>query len=216
MTYLFLGTDEISKERKLQQLKQETLKDNQDFFDYERLYAKELTPTLLNEVLSRIPLAADKRLIIIRDIDKLNAKCQEIILSWLKNPSQETLLVLDTQVSEFKEPFFIKLANASKVFHFGRERSLNAFDLASAIQAKRTQEALKIFSVIYQKGEHPTRILGGLFWSWKKMKKFLRADNFNRGIELFLETDINIKFSKLKPETAMEMLIVKLCLLSGG
>ena len=216
MVYLFLGTDEISKERKLQQLKQEILKNSQDAFDYDRLYAKELTPALLNEVFSRIPLIADKRLIFIRDIDKLNSQSKDALLSLLKKQNQKILLVLDTQVSELKEAFLIKIANSSKIFHFGRQKSLDAFDLADAIQAKRVSEALKIFSIIYQKGEHPTRILGGLFWSWRKMRKFLKADNFKRGIGLFLETDINIKFSKLKPETALEMLIVKLCLLSGG
>lgn len=216
MVYLFLGTDEISKERKLQQLKQEVFKNGQDAFDYERLYAKELTPALLNEVFSLAPVSSEKRLIVIRDIDKLIVKCQEIILSYLKKPSQKMILVLDTQVSELKEPFVIKLANVSKVFHFGRERQFNAFDLADAIQAKRPSEALKIFSIIHQKGEHPTRILGGLFWSWRKMKRFLKTDNFKKGIELFLETDINIKFSRIKPEIALEMLIVKLCLLSGG
>ncbi len=216
MTYLFLGTDEISKERKLQQLKQEILKKNHDAFDYERLYAKELTPALLNEAFSRIPLFADNRLIFIRDVDKLNASSKDKLLLLIKKPNLKTILVLDTQVSEPKEAFLIKIANSSKVFHFGREKSFNAFDLADAIQAKRVSEALRIFSIIHQKGEHPTRILGGLFWSWRKMKRFLKADNFKRGIELFLETDINIKFSRLKPETAMEMLIVKLCLLCGG
>jgi len=216
MIYLFLGTDEISKERKLQQLKQEILKNSQDAFDYERLYAKELTPSILNEAFSRIPLFADKRLIFIRDVDKLNASSKEKLLSLIKNPNPKILLVLDTQVSELKEAFLIKIANSSKVFHFGREKTFNAFDLADAIKAKRTQEALKIFSIIHQKGEHPTRILGGLFWSWRKMKSFLKADNFKRGVELFLETDINIKFSRLKPEVALEILIVKLCLLCGG
>jgi DNA polymerase III delta subunit len=216
MIYLFLGTDEISKERKLQQLKQEILKNSQDAFDYERLYAKELTPSILNEAFSRIPLFADKRLIFIRDVDKLSASSKEKLLSLIKNPNPKILLVLDTQVSELKEAFLIKIANSSKVFHFGREKTFNAFDLADAIKAKRTQEALKIFSIIHQKGEHPTRILGGLFWSWRKMKSFLKADNFKRGVELFLETDINIKFSRLKPEVALEILIVKLCFLCGG
>ncbi|MBM3248229.1 MAG: hypothetical protein FJZ10_02255 [Candidatus Omnitrophica bacterium] len=216
MIYLFLGTDEISKERKLQQLKQEILKNSQDAFDYERLYAKELTPSILNEAFSRIPLFADKRLIFIRDVDKLSASSKEKLLSLIKNPNPKILLVLDTQVSELKEAFLIKIANSSKVFHFGREKTFNAFDLADAIKAKRTQEALKIFSIIHQKGEHPTRILGGLFWSWRKMKRFLDADNFKRGVELFLETDISIKFSRLKPEIALEILIVKLCLLCGG
>lgn len=216
MVYLFVGIDEISKERKIQQLKKEILQEKPDVFDYERLYAKELTPALLNEVLARIPLSAKKRLIFIRDVEKLSPKCREIISSQLKKPNHQILLILDTQLFQLKDDFLIKLVNSAKVIHFGRKETLNTFDLAEAIQRKKTAEALRIFSILYQKGEQPTRILGGLVWSWRKMRNFLKKDIFKKGIELFLETDTNIKFSKLKPEIAMEMLIVKLCLLTGG
>lgn len=216
MIYLFVGIDEISKERKLQQLKQEVLKNNQDVFDYERLHAEDLTPASLNESLKRIPLSAKRRLIFIRDIEKFSTECKEIILARVKNPKDDIILILDTQSSQLKDPFLLKIASIAKVSNFGRNEVVNTFSLARAIQSKRISEALKIFSVLYQKGEHPTRILGGLAWSWRKMRASLKAEDFKKGIGLFLETDTNIKFSKLKPETAMEMLIVKLCFLTGG
>jgi len=216
MVYLFLGIDEISKERKIQQLKKEFLKNNQEVFDYERLYAKELTPAKLKESLNRIPLAAKKRLIFIRDIDKLSAKSRETIQSQIKKRDSQFILILDTQITQLKDPFLRKIANSSKVLHFGRRKILNTFDLADAIKRRNASEALKIFSVLYKKGEHPTRILGGLVWSWRNMRRLLKKEAFSEGIELFLQTDTNIKFSKLRPEIAMEMLIVRLCLLTVG
>ncbi|MFH1655767.1 MAG: hypothetical protein ABH954_04065 [Candidatus Omnitrophota bacterium] len=216
MVYLFLGIDEISKERKIQQLKKEFLKENQEVFDYERLYAKELTPASLRNSLDRLPVSAKKRLIFIRDIEKLNAKCKEIILSLVKKPNNQLLVMLDTQITQLKDPFLRKLANSSRVLHFGRRKILNTFDLADAIKERNTAEALRIFSILHKKGEHPTRILGGLVWSWRNMGRLLEKEAFGKGIGLFLETDTNIKFSKLRPEIAMEMLIVRLCLLTGG
>jgi DNA polymerase III delta subunit len=216
MVYLFLGIDEISKERKIQQLKKELLKSNQEVFDYDRLHAKELTPASLKESIQRLPVFAKKRLIFIRDIEKLDVKCKEIILSLIKKPNSQLEVILDTQITQLKDPFLRKIANSSKVLHFGSSKILNTFDLADAIERKNASEALRIFSTLYKKGEHPTRILGGLVWSWRNMKGLLRKDSFGKGIEFFLETDTNIKFSRLKPEMAMEILIIKLCLLTGG
>jgi DNA polymerase III delta subunit len=216
MVYLFLGIDEISKERKIQQLKKEFLKSNQEVFDYDRLYAKELTPASLKYIFNRLPVCAKKRLIFIRDIEKLDARCKEIILSLVKKPNIQLEVILDTQITQLKDPFLRKIANSSKVFHFGSSKIFNTFDLADAIGRKNAPEALRIFSALYKKGEHPTKILGGLIWSWKKMRALLKKEAFGEGIELFLETDTYIKFSKLRPEIAMEILIIKLCLLTGG
>jgi len=216
MVYLFLGIDEISKERKIEQLKKEFLKSNQEVFDYDRLYAKELTPHSLKDSLNRLPVSAKKRLIFIRDIEKLDVQCKEIILSLVKKSNIQLEVILDTQITQLKDPFLRKIANSSKVFHFGSSKILNTFDLADAIERSNATEALRIFSFLHKKGEHPVRILGGLIWSWKKMRALLERETFGEGIELFLETDTNIKFSKLKPEIAMEMLIIRLCLLTGG
>lgn len=216
MVYLFVGIDEISKERKLKILKKESLKDGQDIFDYERLYSKELSLPVLKDTFRRIPAVSKKRLVFIRDIDRLNDKCKEAILSYIKKPNNQLVLVLDTQVTQLKDAFLRQVANSSKTIHFGSRRKLDTFVLADAIKRGKTVEALRIFSSLYSKGEHPIRILGGLVWSWKEMRRFLKKEVFAKGIKLFLETDTNIKFSRLKPEIAMEMLIVRLCFLSGG
>jgi DNA polymerase III delta subunit len=216
MVYLFVGIDENSKERKFQQLKKEIFKDKQESFNYERLYAEELTPTLLKDTFRHLPVSSEKRLVFIRDIDRLDEKCREIILSYLKRPNKRFVLVLDTQVTQLKDNFLRRVANQSKTFSFGSKRRLDTFVLAEAIKRGRSSEALKIFESLYKKGEQPARILGGLVWAWKDTKRFLKKEVFSKGIELFLETDVNIKFSRLKPKVAMEMLIVKLCFLTGG
>ena len=216
MVYLFVGINEIYKEQRIQEFKKEVVKKSQEIFDYERLYSKELTPALLKESLNRIPVVSKKRLVFVRDIDKLNEKCKQTILSYISKPNNKLLLILDTQITQLKNSFLRKIANSAKVIHCGREEKIDTFVLANAIKKGRSTEALKIFSTLSKKGEHPIRILGGLVWSWKDMRGFLKGGVFKKGIELFLETDTNIKFSRLNPETAMEMLIVRLCFLTGG
>jgi DNA polymerase III delta subunit len=63
---------------------------------------------------------------------------------------------------------------------------------------------------LFKSGEKPERILGGL--RYQLIRHTTNIKDKLKKITLFLEADVNIKTGKLKPEFALEALIIKLCL----
>ena len=51
--------------------------------------------------------------------------------------------------------------------------------------------------------------MGGLVWSWGKARSFARRENFQKGLVALQEADLNIKRSRLAPQQALEVLVVK-------
>jgi len=212
MVYLFVGIDEISKERKIRRIKQENFKGKECSFDYELFYADNLDRLRLTDSLNRLPLQAEKRVIVIKQIEKLSPINRKILLSFIKKPHNYNLLILDTEISDLNNnTFVLEVARCAKIFSFKKERVLTVFDLADTIIKKNTAGALRILSRLISKGEKPHRLLGGLSWKWNKLERSIMHEEFNKGLELFLETDINIKLGRLKPNFALELLVIKLC-----
>ena len=61
------------------------------------------------------------------------------------------------------------------------------------------------------KGEDVQRIIGGMIWHWQNYRQRMSKEYFKQSLDEFLDTDIRIKTGKVKPELALELLIVKLC-----
>ena len=212
MVYLFIGIDEISKERKIRKIKQDNSQGKECGFDYEVFYADEIDKLELIDSLNRLPIQAEKRIIVIKQIENLSPSNRDTILSFIKKPHSHNLLILDTEISDLNNnKFVLEISRYTRNFTFKREKPPSVFDLADAIARKNAQAALGILSKIISKGEKPHRLLGGLSWKWSKMRNYLKPEEFNRGIEALLETDVNIKLGKLKPNFALELLIIKLC-----
>ena len=148
MVYLFIGIDEISKERKIRSIRQENFKEKESDFDYELFYADTIDNLKLVDSLNRLPLQGKKRIIVIKQVEKLPAKNKEILLSFIKKIHNHNILILDTQISDPKSnAFILKISKYVKIFSFGRERVVSVFDLADAITRKNTALALKILSL---------------------------------------------------------------------
>jgi len=212
MVYLFVGIDEISKERKIRSIKQENFKGKETGFDYEIFYADAIDRLQLLDSLNRLPLQAKKRIIVIKQIEKFSPKNREVITSFIKKPHNYNTLILDTEISDLKKnKFVLGISRYVKIINFKKERPITVFDLADAIARKNTTIALKILAKLILKGEKPHRLLGALTWKWNKIRRSLTYEDFNRGLQLFLETDINIKSGRSKPNFALELLVVKLC-----
>lgn len=73
--------------------------------------------------------------------------------------------------------------------------------------------ALRILNELLRNGERPERILGGLRYAWER--EFTPGVEAKRRLKLLLNCDINIKTGKLKPNFALEKLVISLCSLPG-
>jgi len=213
--YFFLGDDFLSKERKVDIIKKELLKDDAALFDLEVLQGKESTPRQLSEVFKRLPAVSKVRLIIIKDIERLNASCKVQLLSFLKNPFPKIYLVLETNNFDIKDSFLVQLSHLCRVVNFQKGRPLDVFSLSQAVASKKSIEALSMLSRLILAGEKSQKILGILLWQWKKIEPRLSKREFRQGLDMLLETDLFIKRGLLKPDLALELLVARLSLSSA-
>jgi DNA polymerase III delta subunit len=225
MTYLFIGPDLPKKDAKIAELKDKLFGDPSALaFDYETLYAHKLDPDTLKKSLLALPHIAPKRLVVLRQCERLRARSLEsdenqpapknrnldILLEFLNDQPKTTVLVLDFEELDLKGALFGKLKPLTEVSFFGNGRSLNVFDMTRAISGRNAAEALKILYQLLDDNIHPLQIMGGLVWYWGKERDHLNPKRFQQGLMVLEEADLNIKRSRLKPEYAIEKVVVEL------
>ena len=68
---------------------------------------------------------------------------------------------------------------------------------------------------LFEHGEEPERLIGGVLWAWSnKIKGRIPPAGYKKGLLLLQETDIALKRSRYpERENGLEILVVKLSLL---
>ena len=210
MMYLLIGEDELAKQEKIQSLKKQLFPPELEPFNYDVFSAKELTLPLLTQALGRIPVKAKTRLLVIKDMLKLKSALQEYCVKHLKAQAEKSTIVFDVgRMPEERNIFLSHMLKITEVAHFKTAGSVNAFSLARAIEKKNADSALVLLADLFKAGEKAERILGGLRYQLVKQSSTL--EDKRKKVNFLLETDVNLKTGKLKPEFALEMLVVKLC-----
>jgi DNA polymerase III delta subunit len=212
MVYLFIGKDSPAKDIALKQIKSEVLPRGLEQFNFDLLYAGELSLRSLQEKLLAIPAKSSKRVLVIRNAGGLKKDLETFILAWSKEPRQNFILVLDIEEQSGKEHFIRSIAKYAKITRFKESAPLNTFSLSRQIEERRPDNALKTLSQLIKDGERPERILGGLRYSLENNMQDVKG--LRRRLKLLLNCDIEIKTGKLKPVFALEKLVVNLCALS--
>lgn len=212
MTYLIIGEDIAVKENKILQLKQKflTSPDSQNY-DFDILYATKLDAAVLKKALIALPAVSDKRLIILHDCHKLSLQNKKIIIEFIGSPEDHVVLILESGQLTSRDSFYKKIYKTVELFETQSEQKPNVFNMTRAMSMRKKSEALKILHVLLSDGVHPLQIMGGLIWYWEKSRPKLSFDKFTKGLTCLQETDLNIKRSRLNPNYAMELLVVKLC-----
>lgn len=114
------------------------------------------------------------------------------------------------------------------------EIDMNVFDIIDAIGLKNKNKALKLMREYFEKREDEIRLLGMFVYQFRNLIKVKSAPNENPGLHLFvlqktreqtknfsfeelkkiyhqlLTTDFNIKFGKINPIAALELLVAGL------
>lgn len=211
MTYLFLGEDSPAKDHKITELKKKILPNPQSLqFDYEVHHAAKLESQNLKKALMNLPALGSRRLVVIRECHRLSPQNQDILIQFLEKAYDHAVIVLDSPEWDHKNSFIKKVRKMVEIVEFSSTQKLDVFDLTRAIDSKKEIEALKILDQLLTGGIHPLQILGALVWFWKKSRGRFSGGQFAGGLLALQEADLNIKRSRLKPEYAMELLVVKL------
>jgi len=209
LVYLFIGQDSLSKDIRLKKLKEEFLNAQTQYFNLDVLYARELNLKDLQERLLSLPLRAKKRVVIIRDSQKLKEDIKEFIVKYVKKPLSQIILVLDIDTYSPRDEFIKQISGYSEVCRFKEDVHLDAFALSRAIDSRKSTYALRVLSQLLRNGEKPERILGGLRYSWENSAA--NAFEVRKKLSLLLHCDIDMKTGRLKSDFALERLVVNLC-----
>ena len=211
MVYLCIGDDHVNKNTKIEGLKKEFLSSLDSCqFDYDSVSASKLDPFLLKEMLNRLPLIASKRFVVIRNIEKLKEAGEKILSGFIKENPPHIVLILECEEANLEKNFFKEITAYVKILNLSGKKPPTVFDITNALSRKDLKQALSVLGVLISEGIHPLQILGGVIWYWKKIRPRLSQENFCKGIVVLEDADLNIKRSRLEPQTAVETAIVKM------
>ncbi|MDD5729855.1 MAG: hypothetical protein PHN57_01825 [Candidatus Omnitrophica bacterium] len=208
MIYLFAGQDNLSKDAKLNKLKEEFLPKDLEQFNLDTLYGKELTLKILQEKLLWLPFESKNRLLVIKNAQDLKQDAKDFLLRYSKDCPASLALVLDFDKYRPNRDF-IESLSSSAVSRFKEEQSPDTFLLCRQIESRKAAASLKILKILLKNGEKPEKILGGLRASWERYGG--NSPELKKKLKLLLECDIDIKTGRLKPSFALEKFIVNLC-----
>lgn len=209
MTYLLIGQDNLSKNIQLKNIRQQFLPKGYEQFNLDLIYAKDLTLKLLQERLLCLPVKSAKRIIIIKNAEDLKLDIRQFIIQYVQSPFKNIILILDIDRQEKIDEFIKRVYKYVKVFRFREVKEANTFTLSRWIEANRPDQAIKILIELLKKGEKPERILGGLRFVWEG-SAFSPLES-RRNLKLLLDCDKDIKTGRLKPNFALEKLVIGLC-----
>ena len=209
MNYLFVGEDEFSKDVKLEKIKQELNLAKLYLFNFEILYPKNLDLKTLQEKLLILPIKSRKRLILIKDAPALSVDIKQYLLSWFRKPFPHISLILDARRINARDHFFNQISSRVRLINFRQSKEINAFTLARQISYGKIKLAMRLLRQLLLQGERPEKILGALRYQLKQER--LDFVERRKKLNFLLNCDIDIKTGRLKPEFALERLLIRLC-----
>ena len=212
MVYLLVGQDVPAKEQQLAKIKAAHLTKETADFNQDTLYARDTTLNRLQESLLFLPFEATTRLVLLKDAQKLKEESKAFLCEYVKKPAPGVVLVLDMERQEYRDAFIAKLSPYARVCTFKQEPRIDTFTLGRTIETRKMDTALRLLHQLLDKGEKPERIMGGLRYAWEQ--DTVSLPEAKRRLKLLLNCDIDIKTGRLKPEFAMEKLVISLCALT--
>jgi DNA polymerase III delta subunit len=210
MIYLLTGQDHAAKEQKIADLKTKALLSAEALsFDYQVLHGYHLDNEDLQKALMALPVASPARVVLLRQAEELNAKHKETILQAEKLYGKTLILIMEAEAMDEKSAWLQKEKGIQK-FSFKPQTRHNVFDLMREVSAGHQAKALELLDELLKSGDYPVQIVGGMVWSWRKARSQMPPARFTQGLVAFQQADLRIKRSQMRPEHALEMLIVKL------
>ena len=92
--YYFYGDDDFLKDIRVRELVQGTVDPATRDFNLEQRRGTEVTAEALDSLLSTPPMLAERRVVVIRDVDKLKKDARTLLDTYLKQPATDTVLLL--------------------------------------------------------------------------------------------------------------------------
>lgn len=207
--YLFVGEDTLSKEVRLKKLKEELLTPNTQDFNLDILYAGHLGLRTLQEKILAIPLKSKQRIVVIKEAQNLTEDLKKFLLKYAQSPHSSVAIVLDINKASIKDQFIKNISRYTQTIRFKDNLRLDTFSLSRQIEMRKMDSALRVLNQLLKEGEKPERILGGLRYVWERSA--FSPLEAKKKLRCLINCDIDIKTGRLKPDFALEKLVISLC-----
>ncbi len=148
-SYLFLGEEDFLKEEAIETLKIKFLDAATRDLNYSIFYAKDKNFSVkrLTDALETMPFISKKRLVILKGADSLLQADKKSILSYLSNPKESSVFVIESSSVFIKGEFLLGASKAAQLVYFRRltDSSLNSWLVkkAGAFNKKISREAIE-------------------------------------------------------------------------
>jgi len=103
--FLFIGDENYLKEKALKDLSSSLLDSSSKELDYKIFYGGETDAKEILDYATTVPFLAAKKLIVIKEFEKLAQDSQARLIAYIKRPSKFTCLVLDTTNASVLDDF---------------------------------------------------------------------------------------------------------------
>lgn len=97
--YYFHGDDDFLKDARVRELIESAVDPSTRDFNLEVRRGAELDAEVLDSLLSTPPMLAERRVVVIRDVDKLKKDARRLLDSYLSRPASDTVLLLVSPTS---------------------------------------------------------------------------------------------------------------------
>jgi hypothetical protein len=148
-----------------------------------------------------------RRVVYLAGVDAARKEMKDFLFSYAAKPYPHVVLVAEASVIERKDTALSGLARKVRVERFKEYKRVDTFALCRSIEAGNAGQSLRYLRQLLESGEKPERILGGLRYSWERAAG---GPQTVRRIRQLLLADAAMKTGRLKPELALERMIVSL------
>jgi len=139
--YLFSGEEDYLKQEVLKKIEKIILTTANKEFNYNFYSASDTPPGIIISILTTLPFLAEKRLVVVENIEDWKEKEGEQIVGYLDKPSVSSCLVLTTKRIDFKNPLLKKVNRVGMVVNFS---NLAEKEILSWIRKRFSEEGKTI------------------------------------------------------------------------
>ncbi|MCD5390725.1 DNA polymerase III subunit delta [candidate division NPL-UPA2 bacterium] len=116
--YLFFGEEDFLKEEALKKLMAYLLRPETADLNYQLFYGREVKGGEISEAASTLPFGSEKRLVVVKEADRLPASHKEEIIRYAQAPCSSTCLVLIASKVDRRGRFYSSLTKSGKEVSF--------------------------------------------------------------------------------------------------
>jgi len=113
--YLLAGTEEFLKEKNLSRIKLAFLDKDSEDFNFNIFYAGSAPLEKILECACTAPFLGRKRVVLVRHIEDFSASEEGLILSYIRAPHKQTLLILETAQNNLNQNFLAEICKYARV-----------------------------------------------------------------------------------------------------